>query len=1389
MIAREQLVDEHVVVVFLGILTRGSTEYEDRFLKSSTRDSFCNAQFGPPLTDEALKAFVAEQTREDPPPQKPRPNEEESRILFEVLAGPVGATDDCFICESQEWVRRTQEERVQDRLLLLQSSLHQIVEGRVDNALTYLSAPGGEISIVYRHFPSCKKLFLAGLIPGDSGKSRRDIEASHAALFTADESADANELIKRYSERGYPSTILYGTDEWLAIEKERGANLALSKEETDVLKSARQVYTKDGGYPLFVNGRAGSGKSTILQYLFEEYLFNALFRSGDQSRVLPVYFACSDSLLRTSRLVVENLIRCSYQRQLGGVDVAERDRILREKKDLVQKCFQEFHEYLFSLLPPGDRSSRFNRRRRIDFGRFKELWRARFASWADLPGWNAEVCWHALRSYIKGFSVDDYLEPDEFGELPKAERTVTEATYKRIFHEVWVGWYRDLCERDGFWDDQDLARTILNQNLVSGCFSGVFCDEAQDFTRLEVELIHRMCLFSDRTLFPQEVRQVPFVFAGDPFQTLNPTGFRWEAITATFHEKLIKNLDPSNRAKAAVRYAELNYNYRSTANIVRFCNLVQALRKVLFDLSDAELRPQTHWKLEPNSPVPVSYDKDKDASEIRAFLGSQTDVTIIVPCDEGEEVTYVESDPILREVLKRDDKNVPQNVLSSVRAKGLEFNRVVLYGFGDAAPAGLLHPISGGETYSADRDRSLPFEYFMNRLYVGASRPRRRLFVIDSAHALANFWAFAREETVRDCILRMIGEPETWRDHLCLLHPGLPKAWAEEREDPAANAEKYEEEGMRAGDPYWLRAAALQYESAGNSVKMRFCRAMAHFYEKNWLTAGSELQDCGYYDRALIAYWNDGGNEALQRLRALGNLDPRVRTRIEWQLAEWESGGKSIATTLQMTHTIQEALTDMSVAGRMSDDKTLLDFVGKLFAALATTRADAALLGVWKSVSDLLQGLVRLGAKVNDDARAMIGYRAGDHAAALEIWNKSGKTAHPEYRRAVALTSPYPKNLQFFSELGEHQRVVEQFDENKNASIAPAQLKHVVKALLATGDPERASRVSLERGDGRLASETWLVVAPGLSEAVRQESARKVLDLLLDEDDWRGGIELVNNVSDQLHSLDLSLSLQAHLIWAMALSASLPSKPTEIQTAVSDYLSAVFVDESRPRPPAVSNRVAGAAIERSGRIVAALQFYEKLFVPASEATGAEKFSARARWVKVKIRQADYEKGKGNAKNAERAHNEALRVLNDLPLDKDPAKIPEYPSLSDDDKPQPRRPPVEITGVDYLVNTDRGGEILKWSVGPFDFTYNQTRRFVVITSSTDGNTIRIDLGESTLNTSLSSGSETSPKRYFKEWTLSVDMTKLRSDRHIVIEVGELGARVLVRLDTPARESAT
>ncbi len=67
-------------------------------------------------------------------------------------------------------------------------------------------------------------------------------------------------LLKQ-AKRGFPDWILYGEfEDWKNLENDNDANLALSDEEIEVLNNTP--------YPYFINGLAGSGKSTILYYLF-----------------------------------------------------------------------------------------------------------------------------------------------------------------------------------------------------------------------------------------------------------------------------------------------------------------------------------------------------------------------------------------------------------------------------------------------------------------------------------------------------------------------------------------------------------------------------------------------------------------------------------------------------------------------------------------------------------------------------------------------------------------------------------------------------------------------------------------------------------------------------------------------------------------------------------------------------------------------------------------------------------------------------------------------------------------------------------------------------------------------------------------------------------------
>ena len=143
---------------------------------------------------------------------------------------------------------------------------------------------------------------------------------------------------------------------------------------------------------------------------------------------------------------------------------------------------------------------------------------------------------------------ESYLEPDDYAHLPENQLTVTQDAYKNVYDRVWTGWYEKELKEECLWDDQDLTRFVLDNDLAKPKYPAVFCDEAQDFTRIELELLLRLNLFSNRTLRSNDMGHVPFAFAGDQFQTLNPTGFRWDSIKASFVEKFIYELDPSSRS-------------------------------------------------------------------------------------------------------------------------------------------------------------------------------------------------------------------------------------------------------------------------------------------------------------------------------------------------------------------------------------------------------------------------------------------------------------------------------------------------------------------------------------------------------------------------------------------------------------------------------------------------------------------------------------------------------------------------------------------------------------------------------------------------------------------------------------------------------------------------
>ena len=305
----------------------------------------------------------------------------------------------------------------------------------------------------------------------------------------------------------------------------------------------------------------------------------------------------------------------------------------------------------------------------------------------------------------------------------------------------------------------------------------------------------------------------------------------WDAVQPDFHDRFNAVLDPRRRSRIELSYRELRFNYRSNPGIVRFCNLIQLVRAAL--LGSTDMTPQEAWWVD--APVQTVWFA-LDNAETKQQLERRPDLVKLVNCEEGEETDFVRADPILKN-LKEEAEGIYRNVLGPTRAKGLEFPAVVVYRYGQSAPANFVRLLRG-EIDVEEPEERLPHEYFLNRLYVAASRAKGQLVVVDSGVALESFWRFATDPDVIDQLIERAGGADVWKNAITYLVPGKEQAWSGERIDPKEQAAEYAIQGRRKRDPYLLRQAALAYRSAGDELEAGKSLALAAEFEGRRKEAG-----------------------------------------------------------------------------------------------------------------------------------------------------------------------------------------------------------------------------------------------------------------------------------------------------------------------------------------------------------------------------------------------------------------------------------------------------------------------------------------------------------------------------------------------------------------------
>lgn len=1278
--------DDTIVLCFVRYFIKSSSEY----------NAFCqdikSYYDRNKVAESEIESFLVER-KEKPVKIKPPLTLVETDYLQSASAHHY--IDEGAFLESYDWVERISKSWAKNYLSRYWDLIEKIDDGKLAKGVDIISHDKNtNVKILFRSFPEHNRVFLVAPIDprkeGDEQEMREKYSDrnKYSDLLTAS-SVDKKELISK-SRRAYPTIITYQEDIWIQVENSIEANLALSPEEESILESVMAPTSQEKKYPLFINGRPGSGKSTILQYLFADYLARFIELSKPSEPISPpLYLTYSTPLLQQARSAVENILTCGAKNVENGT--VQIQTFLTKDSEIFHSCFRNFRDFLRSLLPPEIRES-FVQANYVDFDRFKKLWdeKCRKHPIQDVRSIGAELGWHTIRTYIKGMQHESgsVIDPEYYQvELARNTKSISDKTFATIYEYVWENWYEPLC-KNGYWDDQDLARQVLTHaNKKLSCYSAVFCDESQDFTTIELELIEQLSIYSEREIPSYLVKYVPFAFAGDPFQTLNPTGFNWSAMQSSFHDNIVTQLDPVGAAKLEFNFKELAFNYRSAERIVKLSNLVQLLRAVLLRIKG--LSPQHSWTRQ-STVSPVWFRRD-DAS-CQATLREQTELVIIIPCQENGELEYIKADPFLKSMAIQDGE-ISRNILSPARAKGLEYDRVLLYGFGDEAAnrlPNLLEHIKDPGKEPPDIEQRLAWEYFLNQFYVAISRPRKRLFIVDSdVLSPSSFWSFTHI-TTQKLLPDLYEHSDEWREEIGGIIQGDDSSWSDDRDDPLELAHQWRDQGRIQRDPHLMRLAKDNFKRADRDEDASLCEAEQYEYEGEFGRAAKLFTQLRVPKSACRCYWAHKDTDSIIRLVTEFS---EVATYPHYIAASAINRNHNTAPQINIVLETLERVTPPSFPDMPGE----ID-AWRWFFSRFTDRTGEAIVASDREKSEwrpYVERLIKIVARFELPLGiypeiAKLLYLSEDPKAALDHWNKHCRDHKPDpnqdkwLTRAHAETEAYPANIRFYNKLGDDRAVIDQWEAANRLVDDKTPINFLLDSAIKLCELSAIRSLLPTSGDLKKVIEALGIIDQSNIYSLKGALPVAIAHALVVSAEWRQLIKFASDQTIQNKELNskikvLGIKWDSSTLIASAVRASARSNllvNSKSQLEVSDFLRRNLIiekDASRDKQDSVKSILklidiaeSGAAFERAFRLTYALEFYEQFFEKNHRAhhvlnpSHDQSEFAKRRWLLCKHRLADLPSTSKDATNENKHRKEANNRESEWKISTD--QEPDYPTL-------------------------------------------------------------------------------------------------------------------------------
>ncbi|MDY6934187.1 MAG: 3'-5' exonuclease [Spirochaetota bacterium] len=359
-------------------------------------------------------------------------------------------------------------------------------------------------------------------------------------------------------------------------------------------------------------------------------------------------------------------------------------------------------------------------------------------------------------------------------------------------------YYQDkLCD-EGLWDEIDLCKDVIgliDRYPNSFNYDLVVCDEAQDFTDIQTFLIFRLAKDCNN-----------IVFAGDPKQIINPSGFRWEEVKSRFYERGVHAPDVVN----------LRLNFRSVGNIIRLSNSLLDLKQRLIGISSNELKED--WKFNGIPPLLIyNINENEIIAKIKITIAGM----IILVRDEMEQNR-------LKEIIGTE------LIFTINEAKGLEFDSVFIWKFiSDKKSLDIWRKIKN--EHLVDNIHYPHIRHEINMFYVAITRARNNLIFYDGEHP-SDIW-----------------DMEDLKDHVYFTSDKdiLEGLWQK-----ISTPEEWDEQGDYFFDRKYYPAAMECYRNSGNTSKAEVAEAY-NWQQNNQLEKAAVLfERNGLIKRAAENYEN-----------------------------------------------------------------------------------------------------------------------------------------------------------------------------------------------------------------------------------------------------------------------------------------------------------------------------------------------------------------------------------------------------------------------------------------------------------------------------------------------------------------------------------------------------